>query len=333
VEQDESAQRAATLLLTVGGAAGIVLGALLSPATLIRLGPMRTSLQSSIDSVQVVAEWEVFLARLALAGAGLLAVLAGLSWRRLVRSSPVLRVQAHDPLATRSPLSWRSLLGGPLWVLLGVCTLGLAFTLSYARLPSGWAVAIGSEDGVIELATALSFLVAAGISARVAWGPAPPMRRAVHLGLALGFVLCCGEEISWGQRLFGFETPEGLQGLNVQNEANLHNLAGYAADHLFIALVAGYGVLLPILVARFEWVHKLTDLLGLPIASLPLAAGFAIASLIHDWSVYRVLPRGDSWFRLAELRELLSALGLALLMLEAWRLVSKPTPPETAPET
>jgi hypothetical protein len=32
------------------------------------------------------------------------------------------------------------------------------------------------------------------------------------------------EEISWGQRVIGWETPEGLEALNYQDETNLHNV-------------------------------------------------------------------------------------------------------------
>jgi len=33
-----------------------------------------------------------------------------------------------------------------------------------------------------------------------------------------------GEEISWGQRIFGFETPEAVASSNLQGEMNIHNL-------------------------------------------------------------------------------------------------------------
>lgn len=47
----------------------------------------------------------------------------------------------------------------------------------------------------------------------------------VFLG-ALGFVffVACGEEVSWGQHLLGFATPEPIEQLNRQDEFNLHNL-------------------------------------------------------------------------------------------------------------
>jgi hypothetical protein len=52
----------------------------------------------------------------------------------------------------------------------------------------------------------------------------PLLKRLSYLGLAFVFFLGAGEEISWGQRIFGIETPEAWAEVNVQRETNLHNL-------------------------------------------------------------------------------------------------------------
>jgi hypothetical protein len=36
--------------------------------------------------------------------------------------------------------------------------------------------------------------------------------------------VCLGEEISWGQRVFDWSTPESISELNAQNETNIHNI-------------------------------------------------------------------------------------------------------------
>ena len=38
------------------------------------------------------------------------------------------------------------------------------------------------------------------------------------------FIVCAGEEISWGQRIFNIETPTLLKEINVQEEITLHNI-------------------------------------------------------------------------------------------------------------
>jgi hypothetical protein len=82
------------------------------------------------------------------------------------------------------------------------------------------------EDSLVEYATCLAYLGAGGFAASVALG----LRRHGEIVLAVlwaGFTAALAlsgfEEISWGQRLFGVQTPE-LLASNVQHEMNLHNL-------------------------------------------------------------------------------------------------------------
>ena len=44
------------------------------------------------------------------------------------------------------------------------------------------------------------------------------------LAWALLMFVFMGEEISWGQRILGFGTPEVLMEINHQQEFNLHNI-------------------------------------------------------------------------------------------------------------
>ena len=77
------------------------------------------------------------------------------------------------------------------------------------------------------------------------------VKQLVYLGLALLFFFGAGEEISWGQRIFGFKTPESLAQVNKQDELNLHNLAAmenskfFTADRMFDVFWFLLGVLIP----------------------------------------------------------------------------------------
>ncbi len=80
------------------------------------------------------------------------------------------------------------------------------------------------EDSWVENSTALLFgLTAALLAAAAAAGESAPGRW-LCIGGALLFAFVAGEEISWGQRLFGFETPDALRAINTQNEFNIHNI-------------------------------------------------------------------------------------------------------------
>ncbi len=89
------------------------------------------------------------------------------------------------------------------------------------------------EDGLIEFtgavfffATSLAFLFLYinSINRNNLFFGKVLKRNVYFVLLALLFFVCFGEEISWGQRIFEWRTPEILQNLNAQEEFNLHNL-------------------------------------------------------------------------------------------------------------
>jgi hypothetical protein len=75
-------------------------------------------------------------------------------------------------------------------------------------------------------------------------GQAPSWVKAMGYGLALLSLLAAGEEISWGQRLFGFETSESMRQLNYQNETNLHNLMPAELFNGLIIFSVGFALVL-----------------------------------------------------------------------------------------
>lgn len=112
----------------------------------------------------------------------------------------------------------------------------LAFILlSYlfiCNLDEEKALRLSVEDGIIEYLSGIFFFIAAIISFYHFFviksdGKGYFLRtRRNYLILFLGlfFLFCAGEEISWGQRILGIETPEYMQRENAQKEFNFHNL-------------------------------------------------------------------------------------------------------------
>ncbi len=73
----------------------------------------------------------------------------------------------------------------------------------------------------------------------------------LYLLAAAGALLVAGEEISWGQRVFGWGTPEALDALNHQGETNIHNIRPVQRAFGYAVLMMGmYGVLIPLLKSR-----------------------------------------------------------------------------------
>lgn len=74
---------------------------------------------------------------------------------------------------------------------------------------------------LMQLVGAIAFIMIARKYARNRqW-----LAMALSILVTLVFVVMIGEELSWGQRIFGWTTPEAYAEINAQGETNLHNLA------------------------------------------------------------------------------------------------------------
>ncbi len=87
-----------------------------------------------------------------------------------------------------------------------------------------------AEDGVVEYLTAILYMIcgifALLLSKKRAFFLQNWPRKIFVVGCtlaAVAFFLVAGEEISWGQRLLGLETPAVIADQNRQGEINLHN--------------------------------------------------------------------------------------------------------------
>lgn len=90
------------------------------------------------------------------------------------------------------------------------------------------------------------------------------------MGWGLLFLLVALEEISWGQRIFGVETPDFLTSRNLQKETNLHNLESEGANRLLGFLVFAVGVALPSLLTLSGWLNSLVKRFGVPLPQIDL---------------------------------------------------------------
>jgi hypothetical protein len=123
--------------------------------------------------------------------------------------------------------------------------------------------AFAQEDRPLEWASALLLLGAGGLlilhalrHRRDVFG------LVVAAGIALVLVVIAMEEISWGQRLFGFATPKSLAEVNWQSEFNFHNVQTDLSETLYYFGAGVFLILLPLL----------RDLVPLPVAAHPVLA-------------------------------------------------------------
>lgn len=83
--------------------------------------------------------------------------------------------------------------------------------------------ALIKEDGVVESVGAMLFFLGGVICVIRIANKQYSSRRVLIFWAAICF-FCFGEEISWFQRVFNYETPAVLAEKNTQKEFNLHNL-------------------------------------------------------------------------------------------------------------
>ncbi|TDI54325.1 MAG: hypothetical protein E2O93_09255, partial [Alphaproteobacteria bacterium] len=126
--------------------------------------------------------------------------------------------------------------------------------------------------------------------------------------LAIGSLLIALEEISWGQRILGFQTPEFLASSNKQGEATLHNLSNFQPERTIGYLLILWSVvpilLRPRMTKLFGWLDRL-GVVTVPVRVWPLFLFAGVFLINHPW----IRVQGDE---IAEFFLALAFAGLAL---------------------
>ncbi len=140
------------------------------------------------------------------------------------------------------------------------------------------------------------------------------IRESFPILIALFFIFVGGEEISWGQRLLGYETPESIVDKNVQGETTLHNLSFFDRggavlnQHTalnFIALLMG--VIIPFSHRFVRPLRKLMSLCNFPAPPLAITMWFVVG-LLHG----QIIAKADPHWSHTEVKELIFSVGFFL---------------------
>jgi hypothetical protein len=171
------------------------------------------------------------------------------------------------------------------------------------------AVLLGKEDGFFEWLTAICLFG----SAVFFFLSFKKYRNFFFLLLALLMFFGAGEEISWGQRIFGYSTPESIKEVNVQGEFTIHNLEIFNGkqfdkakrpglqrllemDMLFKIFIFSFGIVLPLATFHVKPVSRLVQKIRLPVP--PVSIGiFFFAAWFGRWVVLKFLgnpPTGEA---------------------------------------
>lgn len=164
-----------------------------------------------------------------------------------------------------------------------------------------------AEDQLVENLGALLFFAAAALFGAAAAVVRRTERRVNGRSrtilpgviLSLGLLWIALEEISYGQRLLGFRTPEVVAALNTQREFNAHNLrlwsgedgfaAWYNVQRLFSLFWLGYCTIFSFAYRYSRWPERLCRLMYVPIPWMALGAifllNYAMAKVTAQWLV------------------------------------------------
>jgi hypothetical protein len=259
----------------------------------------------SPDSRAVFSRDLLAAAMFAATASALLAALAAPRWRHQIDVF-IRRDALHDcALATPNPyvvMSWATLSG---LLVIGLwAQRGLGTFVQFLFRKEG---PLEDLTFVLELAGAALCLLAAR-AWKVREPPSMGVARGLYAALGLVLFLVAMEEISWGQTLFGFATPDGWARMNYQHETSIHNLvdrSALTAAWKIVSISFGVGALAIVaLGSRFP--RSLVSVLAPHSALVPLALCAAYAG---------------AWLH-PELVELLLSIFFAFYGYRIWRAAS-----------
>nr|WP_314446625.1 hypothetical protein [uncultured Sphingomonas sp.] len=168
---------------------------------------------------------------------------------------------------------------------------------------------ICGEDGPVEVVQFGAYFLAGWLLVRQALR----QQRNPWLWLfGLFFLLIAGEEVSWGQRVFGIVSPQEIAAVNVQGETNLHNLKWLNGIVRLLGTLVFFGMFVMIPLAQ-QWsaTRWLVSWLRLPVA--PFRSSFAFILGLAFMILARALPGLPYGFdEIGELMFAVAALGLAV---------------------
>jgi hypothetical protein len=188
------------------------------------------------------------------------------------------------------------------------------------RLVPGVFDFLTKEDSILEWAQFGFFVLAAVGAAVVARTLQTAGRRGPALAyvvFALGVLFVAGEEISWGQRIFGWGTPGELHEINAQDETTVHNISAIELGFRLAYLAVGlYGSVVAWIVRRRvqNWQRETVNLF-VP----PLFLGGAFFVLFGHRLAYFLGMRGYTFSRAGEWAEFCLAFALAAFAYLSWR--------------
>lgn len=200
------------------------------------------------------------------------------------------------------------------------------------RDPAGFLVWI-REDGLAEWLTVVALAAAGarafrtGASLRRIDGSS----RGARLWFVLAAVLVFGvlEEISYGQRIFGWETPEWFKVYNAQDETTLHNLdfGEFSVNKVIFGKLLAvflflYVLLLPLLAARRPSFRAFLDRRRIPLVQPYQMIAWIVVLVVVRLALRKAPGDPERMAKAQELQEFMGCVFFYLAVRHPWNLES-----------
>lgn len=223
-------------------------------------------------------------------------------------------------LVTESAAAWRV---SPrlAWAMIVLPFVGAAVVIA-SRVELSWFRFITKEDGPLEWPQCLLYLTASIFAAAVVVNRVRARQywqAALWACFALAAFGIAGEEISWGQRVFGWSTPAEMAAINHQNETTVHNIPVVERTlGGLLGLVAGVALALPYVVRRFDLDRKIKD--AYLIAPPVFLGGAFLMMFAYKLVRFTLLPSPSFTItKFGEWPEICFAFGLCAFAFLCWR--------------
>ncbi len=159
------------------------------------------------------------------------------------------------------------------------------------------------EDGPVEWGTTIMLFCIFALSLYrliTSWDYTQKLWKVGTIIFVVLFFFAAGEEISWGQRIFGVESGEFFIENNAQGETNLHNLVvgekkinKIIFSQLLFLVMFLYLIICPILYRKYQWFKSLANSFAVPIVKWHHTIAFLVATVFvslnpsdRKWEVY-----------------------------------------------
>jgi hypothetical protein len=187
---------------------------------------------------------------------------------------------------------------------------------------------LGDEDHFFEWLTCIFFLAASAVIFSTYF----KRKNLFFLILGIVFLIGAGEEISWGQRIFGIETPETMEKINFQKEITIHNIYLFHGitpegkeryglirllqiNFLFKLCVMLFGIVLPFCVYHFKFISRINMKIQLPVPPISIGQFFFISWVIY-WTLHSfILPKDSPLHYVSTAGEILECLQSFILLM------------------